>query len=95
MGGIGEFLKVAALGGAYNVALAPHSPYFGPGFLATLHLIAHTGQASWVEKIYFDLEANFFSPALTPKNGVYTLPEGAGLGLELDLDVLEKYRVKQ
>jgi L-alanine-DL-glutamate epimerase-like enolase superfamily enzyme len=95
VGGIGEFLKVAALAETHNVALAPHSPYFGPGFLATLHLIAHTGQARWVEKIYFDLEANFFSPALAPQNGVYTLPEGPGLGLDLNLDVLEKYRVNQ
>jgi L-alanine-DL-glutamate epimerase-like enolase superfamily enzyme len=74
------------------VALAPHSPYFGPGFLATLHLIAHIGRVQWVEKIYFDLAANFFSPALEPENGVYTLPDGPGLGLELNPELLEKYR---
>lgn len=94
VGGIGEFLKIAALAEAYNVALAPHSPYFGPGFLATLHLIAHIGRAQWVEKIYFDLAANFFSPALEPVNGVYTLPDGPGLGLELNPELLEKYRAK-
>src|SRR5262249_35525607 len=38
VGGITEFRKVAALAESYGVALMPHSPYFGPGFLATLHL---------------------------------------------------------
>ena len=38
VGGITEFRKVATLCEAYGVQLMPHSPYFGPGFLATLHL---------------------------------------------------------
>ena len=94
VGGVGEFLKVATLAETYNVDLAPHSPYFGPGFLATLHLIAHTGKTARIEKIFFDLEANFFSPALEPKEGVYTLPDGPGLGLELNPEILAKYQVK-
>jgi L-alanine-DL-glutamate epimerase-like enolase superfamily enzyme len=32
VGGITEYLKVAALADEMGVALAPHSPYFGPGF---------------------------------------------------------------
>ena len=95
VGGIGEFLKVAVLAEAYNVDLAPHSPYFGPGFLATLHLIAHTGQAQWIEKFYFDLEINLFSPPLLPREGSYTLPDGPGLGLEINPEALEKYRVQE
>lgn len=94
VGGIAEFLKVAALAETYNVELAPHSPYFGPGFLATLHLIAHTGQARWIEKIYFDLEAELFDPALKPESGVYTVPDGPGLGLEINQDTLDKFRAK-
>ena len=38
VGGVTEFLKVATLADAAGVTLMPHSPYFGPGFLATLHL---------------------------------------------------------
>jgi D-galactarolactone cycloisomerase len=36
VGGITEFLEVLKLG----MRVAPHSPYFGPGAIATLHLIA-------------------------------------------------------
>lgn len=94
VGGISEFLKVATVAETFNLGLAPHSPYFGPGFLASLHLIAHTERARWVEKIYFDLEASPFSPPLLPANGAYTLPEGPGLGLEIDQDVVKEYRSK-
>jgi L-alanine-DL-glutamate epimerase-like enolase superfamily enzyme len=95
VGGITEFLKVATLAEAFNLGLAPHSPYFGPGFLATLHLIAHTAKPKWVEKIYFDLEASPFSPPLEPKNGTYTLPDGPGLGLEINQDAVKEYRMKE
>ena len=40
VGGITEYLKVAALADELGVRLAPHSPYFGPGLLATLHLLS-------------------------------------------------------
>src|SRR5256886_11699234 len=39
VGGITRYLKVAALADELGVRLAPHSPYFGPGFLATLQLM--------------------------------------------------------
>jgi L-alanine-DL-glutamate epimerase-like enolase superfamily enzyme len=35
VGGVTEFRKVAALARSHGVALMPHAPYFGPGFLAT------------------------------------------------------------
>ena len=40
VGGITEYLKVAALADELGVGLVPHSPYFGPGFLATLQLMS-------------------------------------------------------
>ena len=40
VGGVTEFLKVATLADEFGVKLIPHSPYFGPGFLATLHLMS-------------------------------------------------------
>ena len=94
LGGVTEFLKVAQLVETANLELAPHSPYFGPGFLASLHLIAHTGRAKWVEKIYFDLESPIFTRALSPEQGVYTVPEGPGLGLDVDPKVLKEYWLK-
>ena len=66
VGGILEFLKVATLAEIHNLTLAPHSPYFGPGFLATLHLLAHARCARWIEKLYIDLEANLFAEPPQP-----------------------------
>ncbi|HEX7925979.1 MAG TPA: enolase C-terminal domain-like protein, partial [bacterium] len=94
VGGVSEFLKVAALVEAANLELAPHSPYFGPGFVASLHLIAHTARAKWIEKIYFDLESTLFNKPLKFEKGNYHLPDGPGLGLDMDPNVLKEYRVK-
>lgn len=93
VGGISEFLKVAALAEVYNVNLAPHSPYFGPGFLATLHLIAHLRHVSWIERLHLDLEASLFKRPLSFDGTTYTVPDGPGLGLEVDPDVVRTYRV--
>ncbi len=93
VGGISEWRKIAALAEAYNVIIAPHSPYFGPGFLATVHLIASTQQAEWLEYIYLFLEASVFKDFPSVKNGVFPVPQGPGLGLEIDLDIIDRYRL--
>jgi len=95
VGGISEWRKIAALAEPYNVTLAPHSPYFGPGFLATAHLIAATPQARWLEYIYMFLEASVFKDFPAVQNGGFPLPQGPGLGLEIDWDVIDRYRVRQ
>ena len=95
VGGVSEFLKVATLVEAANLELAPHSPYFGPGFAASLHLIAHTGRARWIEKIYIDLESPLFTQPLRLEKGTYTLPTGPGLGADMDPHVLKEYRWKE
>jgi L-alanine-DL-glutamate epimerase-like enolase superfamily enzyme len=95
VGGIAEFLKIATLAEAYNLSLAPHSPYFGPGFLATLHLLAHTRQARWIEKLYIELEHPIFIRPIPLQNATYTVPDAPGLGLEVDPGVLKRYRMKE
>ena len=93
VGGITEWQKIAALAETYNVSIAPHSPYSGPGLLATAHLIASTPCAEWLEYYYVFLEASVFRDFPAVKNGVFSLPQGSGLGLEIDPDVIERYRV--
>jgi L-alanine-DL-glutamate epimerase-like enolase superfamily enzyme len=93
VGGVTEFRKVAALADARGVALAPHSPYFGPGFLATLHLTAaHPGKVPF-ERFFLDLEASLYGDAIDPVNGDLAVPEAPGLGLDPDPDVMREYRV--
>ena len=94
VGGITEFRKISAMATAAGVQLMPHSPYFGPGFLATLHLTASEANPGHVEWFYLDREACLYGDAIKPKNGLYTVPDGPGLGLEPDPDVIKDYRVK-
>ena len=92
VGGITEWRKVAALAETYNVSIAPHSPYFGPGFLATIHLIAATPCADWLEYMYIDLEASVFKDFPVVNGGFIYVPQGPGIGLEIDEEVLKRYR---
>jgi D-galactarolactone cycloisomerase len=93
VGGITEARKVFALAEAYNVRLAPHTPYFGPGLLAGLQLnAAHTAEIL-VEWLYFDLETTLYGKAILPRNGRIAVPRGPGLGYDPDPAVIAEFGV--
>ena len=91
VGGVTEFLKVAALADAQSVRVAPHSPYFGPGALATLHLLAARDDARF-EYFYLWPEAKLFGTALDPVGGALKVPDGPGLGVDPDPEVIRRFR---
>lgn len=93
VGGISEFRKVASVAEARGVQIMPHCPYFGPGFIASLHLAASLANPGLVERFYIDLEAEPYADWTKGKNGYFDVPTGPGLGVEPDLDVLKDYRV--
>lgn len=93
VGGVSEFRKVQALAEASAVRVMPHAPYFGPGFLATLHLLAASAKPGLVERFYVALEAGLYGAATDPAGGCFEPPEGPGLGIEPDADVIRTYRV--
>jgi L-alanine-DL-glutamate epimerase-like enolase superfamily enzyme len=90
VGGITEFLSVVELAGTQGVHVAPHSPYFGPGALATLHLIAARLPAARFEHFYLWAEATLY-PGLFQKASI-AVPQGNGLGRDPDPRVVERYR---
>jgi L-alanine-DL-glutamate epimerase-like enolase superfamily enzyme len=93
VGGITEFMKVAALADAFGVELIPHSPYFGPGFLATLHLMAVRPQG-YIEVYYMKRAACLWRNRIDAgADGSIEVPQGPGLGYEPDREVMETYRV--
>jgi L-alanine-DL-glutamate epimerase-like enolase superfamily enzyme len=75
------------------VRLAPHTPYFGPGFLAGLHLHAIRHDTMPVEWLWYDLETTLYGDAIFPKQGQVDVPTGPGLGFDPDPAVIAKYRV--
>lgn len=94
MGGITELRKVFALAEAHNTTVMVHTFYDGPGLLASVHASAALGGPdALVEWRFFDLEAQLYGDAIIPKNGAIALPQGPGLGIEPDPDVIRDYRV--
>ena len=93
VGGITEFLKVAALVRERSVKLAPHSPYFGPGALATLHLLAALTDDARFEYFYLRADAGLYGSVLEPRGGELAVPPAPGLGAEPDPEVLRRYHV--
>lgn len=93
IGGIVEARKVYALAEAHNIAVAPHSPYFGPGLAATLQLAATLPYPVKIERVYIELEASPFGSMIDVRSGLMRVPDGPGLGIEPDHELIKRYRV--
>ena len=91
IGGITEVMKIAAVAEAKGVRMVPHCAYFGPGFLASLHLAAALAPTAPFERLFVDLEASPYHDLVEAKGGSVTVPDAPGLGRDPDLDVLRRY----
>ena len=89
IGGVTPMLRLLGECARHDRQVALHSPYFGPGFLATMHCITATEQPMMVE--YYDpdrLEGLPYGQRLIPVDGQIAIPDGDGLGLEPDADLI-------
>ncbi len=94
VGGVTQMRKVMALADAHGVEVVPHSAYFGPGLLASIHCIAAMPREGLVERYDADFAVNPFHDAILPdKNGCLAVPQGPGLGVDPDPAVVAKLRV--
>ena len=91
IGGIGEMRRVIALAQAHGIEVMPHSPYFGPGLLATIHVAAALPERPMVEILWTHLEANPFDPWTRATNGTIAVPTAPGLGCDPDPAILARY----
>jgi D-galactarolactone cycloisomerase len=92
IGGVSALREVGILAEAAGVTLVPHSPYFGPGLLATLHFLAAQPREPLVERIYATLEPDLFGGVTNAKNGTLAVPQGPGLGVDPDPAVIARYK---
>jgi L-alanine-DL-glutamate epimerase-like enolase superfamily enzyme len=88
VGGITEMAKIADLSLSCGVKLMPHSPYFGPGFIATLQMMSAFPGTGYVERYHIDLDASLYGKFIDATDGDFAAPDGPGLGIEPDLDTL-------
>jgi len=87
--GIDEWLEVAALCSSYNVPVIPHT-----NVQQKLHvqLAAATPGCILVENCYESLNEIWEEPVYV-KDGLYTLPQEPGVGLQLRPSIVEKHRI--
>jgi D-galactarolactone cycloisomerase len=93
IGGVSEARRVIALAETHGVRVVPHCAYFGPGFLASLHLVAAMPDRPPLERLYLDLEANLFGRYTLAVDGQIPVPDGPGLGCDPHPDVMARYEV--
>jgi L-alanine-DL-glutamate epimerase-like enolase superfamily enzyme len=83
-----EICQRAELNGATCV---PHSPYFGPGYLATLHILAAKQKEVALERFFCDLGHVPYAKTVPIENGSVAIPDMPGLGPDPDEELM-RYR---
>lgn len=93
VGGVTEFLRVTDAARARGRRLAPHSPYFGPGYWASLQLAAAVPEFDLFEFLYVDPQAWCGLAPPRPRDAIIAIPDTPGIGFEPDPAVLDACRV--
>jgi D-galactarolactone cycloisomerase len=104
VGGITEAKRIATLALAANLRLAPHVWGGAVGLAAACHFIAaqpaspHVDHPPHPQMLEYDMSDNalrtqLLEAPLELEQGHVVLPQGPGLGIELDPATVERYRV--
>ena len=103
-GGLSECRKIADMAAAFGVRYNPHVWGTGIGLAASLQLMAvlppHTPPSLAPAEPVFEFDCTehpirqaILTTPLQPERGVLRIPEGPGLGIEIDRAALERFRV--
>jgi D-galactarolactone cycloisomerase len=96
-GGVTGARQVATLAQAHRMRLAPHTGFSGGiSQLAALQVAAAAAELHLLEYMFIDnpLRDIFKGGYPRPAGGVLEVPSGPGLGLELDLDAVDRYTAR-
>jgi D-galactarolactone cycloisomerase len=94
MGGITDAWKAIQFARSQGIRAVPHSPFIGPGLIATIHLVAAMNDDTVpVEHRYCDLTESPMGRYFTQEDGCLAVPQGPGLGVDPDPDIVARYRV--
>ncbi|MBA2666503.1 MAG: mandelate racemase/muconate lactonizing enzyme family protein [Trueperaceae bacterium] len=94
-GGLSEARRIAAMADERGIACVPHSWSTSIIQAASLHLIAVMPQARYLEYCIRPnpLNTSLAKTPITVRDGVAHVPEGPGLGIDLDESQLERFAV--
>jgi D-galactarolactone cycloisomerase len=70
-----------------------HAPYSGPALIAALHVVAAQPADMLCEHRYGDLAAKPLGDWTEARDGFLRVPDGPGLGIDVDVAAIERYRV--
>jgi L-alanine-DL-glutamate epimerase-like enolase superfamily enzyme len=93
-GGILELRKIAALAEVHYLAMAPHSAADALGVVASLQAMAGTPNFL-IQEFGGGTGEELFRQPLCLRDGFVDLPQGPGLGVEIDPERLEAQRLQQ
>src|SRR5438105_1306936 len=95
VGGLSQWKRVAQAAAAEGAWCVPHN--FSTGILtaASLHVVANQPATNLIEcsEAGSPLNTDLVKPNLRPRDGYIELPDGPGLGVELNEEVVRRYRV--
>jgi L-alanine-DL-glutamate epimerase-like enolase superfamily enzyme len=100
VGGFTEAVGVCHLAQDRGRLIVPHCWKTGIGIAASAHLAMATPNCPMIEFLAAEmcdsaLRIELVEDPLTIANGVLTLKEKPGLGIELNMDAIEKYQVNE
>ena len=87
VGGVSEFVKVAHLAAAHDIAISNH--LFTE---QSLCLLGAFGNATWLE--FMPWTARLYRERITVEDGHIVVPDRPGLGFTFDLDAVDRHRVR-
>jgi L-alanine-DL-glutamate epimerase-like enolase superfamily enzyme len=93
-GGITQARKIAALAQANHLTVVPHAWSSGIVIAASLHVIAAIPNSCLLEYLIWEnpIRKEMLVEDILVKDGYATVPEGPGLGIEINDQAIEKYR---
>jgi L-alanine-DL-glutamate epimerase-like enolase superfamily enzyme len=78
---------------ASGATCVPHAPYFGPGYLATLHILAAKEKEVALERFFCDLSHVPYAKSAPIENGWVAIPDMPGLGPDPDEELLASFKL--
>jgi D-galactarolactone cycloisomerase len=102
-GGITECKKIAAMSQAHWVQCVPHAWGTAIGLSATMHFLASLPECPpclvpqppmlEYEQTYNPFREELGGDVFSHQNGIVNVPQGPGLGIEINRDILTRYKV--